>query len=1294
MGEYWCYGISNRIRESVSEHMVSDNSSPIQPEMAVLSLWGVYFVVEAKDGQIPHFADINDTILNCRCRKLQGLVLVCVVVRDRIRCAPPTGTQSTDNHMRRLPVSSQPPSTKSVLVGRNSNAPTTRNTFVQGGTTSSDSWGLLPNPVQTHNHYRLCGPRGSTSLISLRAWGISGNAYRACACNAVRPVCPMPYKVRSGKRCREQYLAHAAIKSWIILPHPTQDRQAERDRATQLRQQAVTLALVPVIFLSQCIRIHPSCHPVVRGLPNRTETRYSWINPNFWSSEAYDWNHCFVVYEACRYWECNLFGVMPHWVWGLPLVGVEPAYVDTGLHPSYYALVQSHDLAANVQFWGCSLCRRTQGLTCKRAVWYWDITGGRCGSIGNPGAQHDICRLRFSASCNPCRVRCTTLLVSSGIELQYLMQVGAVLQAEERRESSDQGELANLLGRRARLLSWSMVLDFLICQKSSDQRSCRGAGGSIAFQHRATPDVSTYQFDKASGYYYDPQTGLYYDASSQYYYNSQTQQFLYWDSERHTYMPAPQSVTGQVTTATVPAAGAPNQAGGDDSQDGEGKDEKKGKEKEKQDRVKVAKKVVKGADCPPEFSKLSYRCVSIATLARWVVVGSVGGRLVGGYQHVLLPFWACPWVRKLFHLEPDPSGGGWIVTYTGAETLAENGAGCSAKRRNRRVPLGLAEYSKKRNTSWGLEKEAVVLPQYATKNSISISQCRLVIEEEHQFLGASPDGLADWCRYCTRSEVCNYIKPCYITRVKIIDFRYARQLPIRDPDKIINAEKMLALKVTKMITCDFLQLPVIISDYLRLIVTTSDYLRLPVATCDYLRILVTTTHDYMRLFATTCDYLFNSLSGRPRFETWRTLPFAGGFPWGFLISFTIAFSGCSTLPPEDLTCYEGWGVVAKLTIYHSGLKCQRAPSSLTVARILPPLAKPSVKLTRQGMPSCPRKYLLSRRWLCLSYIGKALNDHSSSLLHLTAVKSRMKGERRALTTGPTVKPHPSLLPHGDTYILYVPPTAVKGWEGISQCANIVGSKVYIPTRHKYVMQSHLLFVYLRTALITTWKQLHHNQNEPPASSSSQTLPQRASRSGVTKVRRRLLRAVPVPLQVLVSALADTSPFPDVSVSGMEMEKWAKMLNQKKENAQQNLTLASANLMQAKSSGTADIGYAVLERKDLQPVTVTSPRSLPFTLNDPEPSVLSIQSILTHKPDYRNYSLPGFLLQLQTQSDVDRRLLALKQICHGVGVRGSSVSPPHTPNPRDICHADICCVADPQNAICSTAFICLFLQQAT
>lgn len=61
------------------------------------------------------------------------------------------------------------------------------------------------------------------------------------------------------------------------------------------------------------------------------------------------------------------------------------------------------------------------------------------------------------------------------------------------------------------------------------------------------PDMSTYQYDESSGYYYDPLTGLYYDPNSQYYYNPHTQQYMYWDGEKHTYIPADgQSNSGNV----------------------------------------------------------------------------------------------------------------------------------------------------------------------------------------------------------------------------------------------------------------------------------------------------------------------------------------------------------------------------------------------------------------------------------------------------------------------------------------------------------------------------------------------------------------------------------------------------------------------------------------------------------------------------------------------------------------------------------------------------------------------------
>ncbi|XP_018581488.1 RNA-binding protein 10 [Scleropages formosus] len=77
-------------------------------------------------------------------------------------------------------------------------------------------------------------------------------------------------------------------------------------------------------------------------------------------------------------------------------------------------------------------------------------------------------------------------------------------------------------------------------------------GTPFEYQQYPVPDVSTYQYDESSGYYYDPLTGLYYDANSQYYYNSHTQQYMYWDGERHTYVPAPSQTS---TDASGTSAG-------------------------------------------------------------------------------------------------------------------------------------------------------------------------------------------------------------------------------------------------------------------------------------------------------------------------------------------------------------------------------------------------------------------------------------------------------------------------------------------------------------------------------------------------------------------------------------------------------------------------------------------------------------------------------------------------------------------------------------------------------------------
>uniref|UniRef100_A0AAX7SGT4 RNA binding motif protein 5 n=1 Tax=Astatotilapia calliptera TaxID=8154 RepID=A0AAX7SGT4_ASTCA len=87
------------------------------------------------------------------------------------------------------------------------------------------------------------------------------------------------------------------------------------------------------------------------------------------------------------------------------------------------------------------------------------------------------------------------------------------------------------------------------------------------------PDTSTYQYDESSGYYYDPQTGLYYDPNTQYYYNSQTQQFLYWDSEKQTYVPASTGSAGSAATGT--------------------KEQKEGKEKKEKPKSKTAQQIAK-----------------------------------------------------------------------------------------------------------------------------------------------------------------------------------------------------------------------------------------------------------------------------------------------------------------------------------------------------------------------------------------------------------------------------------------------------------------------------------------------------------------------------------------------------------------------------------------------------------------------------------------------------------------------------------------------------------------------------
>lgn len=96
------------------------------------------------------------------------------------------------------------------------------------------------------------------------------------------------------------------------------------------------------------------------------------------------------------------------------------------------------------------------------------------------------------------------------------------------------------------------------------------------------PDVSRYVNDKSTGYQYDPTTGLFYDPNSTYYWNSVIQKYLYWDGEKCTFVLAPSfsnSMNQIVSGSTVEVAGA--------------QETEKKQNVEKQDKVKVAKKIAK-----------------------------------------------------------------------------------------------------------------------------------------------------------------------------------------------------------------------------------------------------------------------------------------------------------------------------------------------------------------------------------------------------------------------------------------------------------------------------------------------------------------------------------------------------------------------------------------------------------------------------------------------------------------------------------------------------------------------------
>ncbi|XP_053620454.1 RNA-binding protein 5-A-like [Plodia interpunctella] len=139
---------------------------------------------------------------------------------------------------------------------------------------------------------------------------------------------------------------------------------------------------------------------------------------------------------------------------------------------------------------------------------------------------------------------------------------------------------------QARQMSWTPVaVPTFVASSAQSVPNVSVPTGDGKTQYTA-PDVRTFLYDETSGYYYDPSTGLYYDGNTQYFYNSQTSQYMYWDASSSTYIAATQSQqnTEQPKLPNPPTATAENTIA---------KEPEEKKKKDKEDKVKVAKKIAK-----------------------------------------------------------------------------------------------------------------------------------------------------------------------------------------------------------------------------------------------------------------------------------------------------------------------------------------------------------------------------------------------------------------------------------------------------------------------------------------------------------------------------------------------------------------------------------------------------------------------------------------------------------------------------------------------------------------------------
>lgn len=139
---------------------------------------------------------------------------------------------------------------------------------------------------------------------------------------------------------------------------------------------------------------------------------------------------------------------------------------------------------------------------------------------------------------------------------------------------------------QARNLAWTPVSAPVFVTSASKSATPVNIPTGDAKTTYSAPDVRTFMYDETSGYYYDPGTGLYYDGNTQYFYNSQINQYMYWDSSSSTYIAATQAQqnTEQPKLPNPPQVTVENTIV---------KEPEEKKKKDKEDKVKVAKKIAK-----------------------------------------------------------------------------------------------------------------------------------------------------------------------------------------------------------------------------------------------------------------------------------------------------------------------------------------------------------------------------------------------------------------------------------------------------------------------------------------------------------------------------------------------------------------------------------------------------------------------------------------------------------------------------------------------------------------------------